>query len=38
MLPIWNTTQELIDYAYDCCVVRELSPEDRELYGLPPAE
>ena len=38
ILPIWNTTQELIDYAYECCVVRELSPEDRELYGLPPLE
>jgi WD40 repeat protein len=38
ILPIWNSAQELIDYTYDCCVVRELSPEDRELYGLPPAE
>jgi WD40 repeat protein len=36
ILPVWNTTQELIDYAKACCVVRELSPEDRSLYGLPP--
>ena len=38
VLPVWNTTQELIDYAKACCVVRELSPEDRELYGLPPVQ
>jgi WD40 repeat protein/DNA-binding SARP family transcriptional activator len=38
ILPVWNTTQELIDYAHECCVARELSPEDRVLYGLPPAE
>ena len=38
ILPIWNTAQELIDYAHKCCVVRELSPEDRALYGLPPEE
>lgn len=36
ILPVWNTAQELIDYAHACCVVRELSPEDRSLYGLPP--
>jgi WD40 repeat protein/class 3 adenylate cyclase len=38
ILPVWNTTQELIDYAHECCVARELSPEDRVLYGLTPAE
>jgi WD40 repeat protein len=37
ILPVWNTAQELIDYAHACCVARELSPEDRSLYGLPPA-
>ena len=36
ILPVWNTTQELIDYARACCVVRELTAEDRELFGLPP--
>jgi len=38
ILPVWNTAQELIDYAHACCAVRELSPEDRSLYGLPPAD
>ena len=38
VLPVWQTTQELIDYAHECCVVRDLTPEDRELYGLPPEE
>jgi WD40 repeat protein/DNA-binding SARP family transcriptional activator len=37
ILPVWNTAQELIDYAHACCAVRALSPEDRSLYGLPPA-
>ena len=27
--------QELIDYAYECCVFRELTAEERELFGLP---
>jgi WD40 repeat protein len=35
ILPVWNTTQELIDYAHECCVVRELAPADRQMYGLP---
>ena len=35
-LPVWNTTQALIDYARACCVVRELTAEDREMFGLPP--
>ena len=34
-LPVWNTTQALIDYARACCVVRELTAEDREMFGLP---
>jgi len=37
-LPIWSTKQELIEYAYKCCMVRDLSPEDRELYGIPTDE
>lgn len=36
--PAWQTTEELIEYAYDCCVVRELTPEEREQFGLPPLE
>jgi WD40 repeat protein len=35
---VWQTTEELIDYAYQCCVYRELSAEEREQFGLPPAE
>jgi WD40 repeat protein len=26
--------QELIDYARECCVIRELTPEEREQFGL----
>jgi WD40 repeat protein len=33
--PTWHSTEELIDYAYDCCVFRELTPEEREVFGLP---
>jgi hypothetical protein len=36
VLPAWQTTQELIDHAKECCVVRELTPEEREQFGLPP--
>ncbi|MBN1145638.1 MAG: hypothetical protein JXA78_00170 [Anaerolineales bacterium] len=33
---VWQSKEELLAYAKECCVVRELSPEERELYGLPP--
>jgi len=32
---VWQTTGELIEYAYECCVVRQLTPEERAQYGLP---
>jgi hypothetical protein len=32
---VWHTPQELIDYAYDCCVSRQLTPEERAQFGLP---
>ena len=32
---VWQSTEELINYAYDCCVWRELSAEEREQFGLP---
>jgi WD40 repeat protein len=32
---VWPSTQELIDYAYECCVTRELTAEEREQFGLP---
>jgi WD40 repeat protein len=35
---IWQSTEELIDYAYQCCVNRELTVEEREQFGLPPTE
>ena len=34
--PTWNSVPELIDYARECCLVRELTPEERQLFGLPP--
>ena len=34
--PTWQSTQELVDYARACCLVRELTFKERELFGLPP--
>ena len=31
----WQTTGDLIAYAYECCVWRELTPEERMQFGLP---
>ena len=36
--PIWADTQSLIDYARRCCVLRDLTSEERSLFGLPPVE
>jgi WD40 repeat protein len=33
---VWQTKEELIDYARECCVFRELTAEEREQFGLPP--
>ena len=30
----WQTTEDLISYAKSCCVFRELTPEERTLFGL----
>jgi WD40 repeat protein len=35
---VWPSTQALIDYAYECCVTRELTAEEREQFGLPSVE
>lgn len=35
IFPTWQTTKELIDYAYKCCVFRQLTAEERQLFGLP---
>jgi WD40 repeat protein len=32
--PVWQTTEDLIDYAYSCCVFRELTVDEREQFGL----
>jgi WD40 repeat protein len=34
--PAWQTLDELIAYAKECCLVRELIPEERAQFGLPP--
>ena len=31
----WQTTQELIDYAKECCVMRDLTEAERTQLGLP---
>jgi WD40 repeat protein/DNA-binding SARP family transcriptional activator len=33
--PAWQTLDELIAYAKECCLVRELTPEERAQFGLP---
>ena len=32
----WPTVQDLIDYARQCCLVRELTDVEREQFNLPP--
>jgi WD40 repeat protein/serine/threonine protein kinase/DNA-binding XRE family transcriptional regulator len=32
---VWQSTEDLIGYAKECCVVRELTPEERQQFGLP---
>jgi WD40 repeat protein len=32
----WHTTEELMAYARECCLIRELTPDEREQFGLPP--
>jgi WD40 repeat protein/serine/threonine protein kinase len=36
VFPTWQSTQELIDYAKKHKVFRQLTVEERELFGLPP--
>jgi WD40 repeat protein/DNA-binding SARP family transcriptional activator len=35
ILPAWQTIHELIAQAKECCVVRDLTPEERTQFGLP---
>ena len=32
---VWTSAEELVEHAYDCCVSRELTPEERAQFGLP---
>jgi len=32
---VWQTTEDLIAYAKECCVVREITSEERQQFGLP---
>jgi WD40 repeat protein len=34
--PVWQTTDELVAYAKDCCTQHVLTPQEREQFGLPP--
>jgi len=36
--PTWHSAKEMIEYAKECCVIRELTPEERKLFGLTPRE
>jgi WD40 repeat protein len=31
---VWQSKEELIEYAKQCCVIRELTPEERQQFGL----
>ncbi len=34
----YDLLEQLGEGAYDCCVFRELTPEERAQFGLPPRE
>jgi len=36
--PVWQTAEDLVEYAKECCIVRELTPEERDQFGLPVEE
>ena len=33
--PVWQSTEELVAYAHECCVFRELTADERAQFGLP---
>jgi WD40 repeat protein len=35
IMRVWRSTDDLVAHAYECCVSRELSPEERTQFGLP---
>ena len=32
---VWQTTEDLVEYAKECCVVRQLTDAERQQFGLP---
>ena len=32
---VWQSTEELVDYAKECCLFRELTVAERERFALP---
>jgi hypothetical protein len=38
LFDLWLTPDELIAEANECCMVHTLTPEEREIFGLPPLE
>ena len=36
VLPAWESLEDLLAYARECCVVRELTDAEREQFGLTP--
>jgi WD40 repeat protein len=34
--PVWQSLDELVAYAKDCCTQHTLTPQEREQFGLPP--
>ena len=38
VFPVWDSLEDLTEYAKECCVVRELTPGERDVFGLPPAD
>ena len=38
IFPVWETVDDLISHAKDCCLIYELTLEEREQFGLPSNE
>jgi WD40 repeat protein len=38
IFPVWDSLEELVAYAKECCVTRELTADEREVFGLPPLQ
>ena len=32
---VWQSTEELVDYTKECCVIRQLTEAERQQFGLP---